>query len=110
MDAATRFLGGRVLLRESPEEFVLALERGWIRTFGPMKIFCRWMIIEVGHLNMSSPGAQRMGFNCRSLLDRATHAWPFWNAAIKSQGEQSSCMWPIKNKEMRYSLMSPENG
>ena len=37
-DAATRFLGGRVLQRESPEEFVLALERGWIRTFGPMKI------------------------------------------------------------------------
>ena len=36
-DTATRFLGGRVLLRESPEEFVLAMERGWIRTFGPMK-------------------------------------------------------------------------
>ena len=35
--AATRFLAGRVLLRESPEEFVLALERAWIRNFGPMK-------------------------------------------------------------------------
>ena len=37
-DTAARFLGGRVLLRESPEEFALAMERGWIRTFGPMKI------------------------------------------------------------------------
>ena len=36
-DAATRFLAGRVLLRESPEEFILALERAWIRNFGPMK-------------------------------------------------------------------------
>ena len=37
-DAVIGFLGGRVLQRESPEEFVLALEHGWIRTFGPMKI------------------------------------------------------------------------
>ena len=26
-----------MLLRESPEEFILALERAWIRNFGPMK-------------------------------------------------------------------------
>ena len=36
-DTATRFLAGRVIWKESPEEFILAVERAWVRVFGPMQ-------------------------------------------------------------------------
>eukprot|EP00435_Cladocopium_sp_Y103_P052866 s527_g16.t1 len=36
-DATTRLLAGRELRAESTEEFIKQLERGWIRSFGPMK-------------------------------------------------------------------------
>ena len=65
-DAATRFLGGRVLQRESPEECVLALER-----------------FAAGLQNMSNHGAQRMAYNSRSPLDRVTQDWPSWKGATK---------------------------
>ena len=35
MDAATRFLAARYVNRETTSEFLIALQRGWIRTFGP---------------------------------------------------------------------------
>ena len=36
-DATTRLVSGRELRAESPEEFIKQLERGWVRSFGPMK-------------------------------------------------------------------------
>ena len=36
-DTATRYVAGRLLHSEQPQEFIAALERGWVRTFGPMK-------------------------------------------------------------------------
>ena len=36
-DATTRLLSGRELRTESTEEFIKQLERGWVRSFGPMK-------------------------------------------------------------------------
>ncbi|OLQ01345.1 Copia protein [Symbiodinium microadriaticum] len=35
MDAATRFLAARYVNKETTSEFLVALQRGWIRTFGP---------------------------------------------------------------------------
>ena len=35
MDAATRFLAARLVTKETTSEFIVALQRGWIRTFGP---------------------------------------------------------------------------
>ncbi|CAE7901478.1 GIP [Symbiodinium sp. KB8] len=35
MDAATRFVAARLVTKETTSEFVVALQRGWIRTFGP---------------------------------------------------------------------------
>ena len=37
-DASTRYTAGRLLPAEKPKEFIQALERGWLRTFGPMKL------------------------------------------------------------------------
>ena len=36
-DATTRLLSGRELRTESTEEFIKQMERGWVRSFGPMK-------------------------------------------------------------------------
>ena len=36
-DATTRLVAGRELRAESSEEFIKQLERGWVRSFGPMK-------------------------------------------------------------------------
>ena len=35
MDAGTRYMAARAIKRENTAEFILALERGWLRTFGP---------------------------------------------------------------------------
>ena len=35
MDAATRYVAARVVCRETSAEFLQAIERGWIRVFGP---------------------------------------------------------------------------
>ena len=39
-DVTTRLVAGRVLMTESSSEFIKAVERGWIRHFGPMKRLC----------------------------------------------------------------------
>ena len=39
-DVTTRLVAGRVLMTESSGEFIKAVERGWIRHFGPMKRLC----------------------------------------------------------------------
>ena len=36
-DVTTRLLSGRELRIESTEEFIKQMERGWVRSFGPMK-------------------------------------------------------------------------
>ena len=35
LDAATRYMSTRVIRRETTEEFIQAIQRGWIKTFGP---------------------------------------------------------------------------
>ena len=35
MDAGTRYMAARAIKKENTAEFILALERGWFRTFGP---------------------------------------------------------------------------